>query len=433
MTRNRDIERVLDRFYAEGPTEMPDRLFLGVVDRIERVPQRRLAYRMTRFTTMSSNLRLAAAAAVVVAVAGIAAFAFSQRPDVATQPTPSPSTLASATTPSFVPASLPAALRGRWVGASRNVPEVPEPPSRIGLRISGGDLQFDLDSGTATQFASTALVVAPSQIRLVLASTDGGCQPRGEGTYDFALSPDSTVLTLTAVADQCGPRTAALAGDWIRAACPDPQAWCLGDIGPGAHVSTFFTPLVPPSDWQYRYGAFSYTVPAGWANTADFPDGISFAQQDAPENTGIYVWSNVVPHSQADMCTTTPEPGVGRDAAAIATWLTTLPGLVTTEPAAVTIGGLSGLMVELSVAPTWTATCPYAATPGQPLVSTFSAPTAGDGIDWNIQAEGRTRVILLDLPDGHALVIDIEGQNKADYDALLPEAMQVVNSFVLNP
>jgi hypothetical protein len=52
-----------------------------------------------------------------------------------------------------------------------------------------------------------------------------------------------------------------------------------------------------------------------------------------------------------------------------------------------------------------------------------------DGLDWNIQAAGRTRIIALDLGDGHALVIDIEGQTKADYDALLPDAMQVVNTF----
>ena len=64
-------------------------------------------------------------------------------------------------------------------------------------------------------------------------------------------------------------------------------------------------------------------------------------------------------------------------------------------------------------------------------MSTFSAP-AGHGVDWNIQGQGRTRIIALDLPDGRSLVIDIEGQNQADYDALLPDAMQVVSTFVVN-
>ena len=89
-------------------------------------------------------------------------------------------------------------------------------------------------------------------------------------------------------------------------------------------------------------------------------------------------------------------------------------------------------MVDLAVKPTWTATCSYADPAGRALVSTFSDPVNPDGFDWNIQANGRTRVIALDLGDGRALVIDIEAQTKADYDALLPDAMQVVNSFTFN-
>src|SRR5829696_4459064 len=68
MTRDREIERVLDAFYAEGPTEMPDRVFLGVFDRIDRVPQRRLARLETRINAMTVNLRFVAAAAIAVGV-----------------------------------------------------------------------------------------------------------------------------------------------------------------------------------------------------------------------------------------------------------------------------------------------------------------------------------------------------------------------------
>jgi hypothetical protein len=89
-------------------------------------------------------------------------------------------------------------------------------------------------------------------------------------------------------------------------------------------------------------------------------------------------------------------------------------------------------MVDLSVKPTWTTTCSYADPLGRALVSTFSDPVKQDGLDWNIAANGLTRIIALDLGDGRALVIDIEGQTKADYDALLPDAMQVVNTFTFN-
>lgn len=434
MTRDRDIDRVLDRFYAEGPSEVPDRLLLGVFDRIERVPQRRLAHQITRFATMNSKFRLAAAAAIVVALVGIGAFALSRIPPVAAPATPSPSFAASPSPSTGGDARLPVALVGRWVGAPRLVPEVPEPPSRNALNLTYVQLAFALaGQGTQTQFASTAALVAPDQLRLVGATTDGGCKPLDEGTYSFSLDASETVLTLIPIADACGPRAAALAGDWVHVGCTVDEGWCLGDLEPGIHRSTVFTPFVPAASWQYDYGQLTYTVPAGWRNIADCAWCYVLEQQDAPVNTNINVWSEVVPHAQGDQCSTAPEPGVGRTADEIVSWLTALPGLVTTTPEPISIGGLEGTMVDLSVSPTWTASCPYAYSPDLPLVSTFSDPIAGDGFDWNIQGDGRTRIIALDLGDGRALIIDIEAQNKADYDALLPGAMEVVNTFSFAP
>lgn len=431
MTRESDIERVLDRFYAEGPSEMPDRVFTAVVDRIEHVPQRRLAY-LTRFASMNTNLRLAAAAAIIVAVVGVGAFALSQRANVGPPASPSPGT-SSGPSATFESTSLPAALQGRWVGAPRLVPEAPEPPYRNALKVSDAQFAFALaGQGSATQFASIAALTAPDQVRLVGATTDGGCKPRDEGTYSFSLDASGTALTLTPIADACGPRAAALAGDWARVGCTDNQGWCLGDLAAGAHQSVVFTPLVPAADWQFRYGQFSYSVPAGWKNTADCAWCYVLQQQGAPENTNVNLWSDAAAHVQADQCKEGSEPGVGRSADELVAWLATLPGLVTTAPIPVTIGGLSGKQIDLSVAPTWTATCSYAYTPGRPLVSTFFGGTPVNQFDWNIQGDGRTRIIALDLGDGRALIIDIEAQNKADYDALLPGAMEVVNTFTFN-
>lgn len=431
MTRETDIDRVLDRFYAEGPSEMPDRVFTAVVDRIERVPQRRLAY-LTRFATMNTNLRLAAAAAIVVAVVGVAAFALSQRSDVASPASPSPATSSAPSAP-FEATNLPAALQGRWVGAPRLVPEAPEPPIRNALLMSDLQLAFALGGqGSATAFASIARLSAPDQLRIVGATTDGGCKPRDEGTYSFSLDASGTALTLSPIADACGPRAAALAGEWAHVGCTDAQGWCLGDLATGTHLSTVFTPFVPPTEWQFNYGRFSYTVPAGWVNTEDCPWCYTLAKQGAPENTNVNLWADAGAHLQADQCKEGLEPGVGPSAGELVAWLATLPGLVTTAPVPVVIGGLSGMQIDLSVAPTWTASCPYAYTPGLPLVSTLFGTTPTNRFDWNIQGEGRTRIIALDLGDGRALVIDIEAQTKADYDALLPDAMQVVNTFTFN-
>ena len=40
MNQRRDIERLLDHWFADGPTQAPDRVLDVVADRIERQPQR---------------------------------------------------------------------------------------------------------------------------------------------------------------------------------------------------------------------------------------------------------------------------------------------------------------------------------------------------------------------------------------------------------
>ena len=99
MTRDREIERVLEHWLSEGPTQMPDHVFTTVVDRIDRVPQRRLARLMTRFASMSIQLRIAALAAAAMVVVGVLAgvgLLRSSGSSVGDTPTSSPSTQPSA-------------------------------------------------------------------------------------------------------------------------------------------------------------------------------------------------------------------------------------------------------------------------------------------------------------------------------------------------
>ena len=74
MTSDRDIERILDRWLTERPTQVADRVLDEVADRIARQPQQ-LAWRATRrdihVTTYLKPL-LAVAAVIVIAVAGLA-------------------------------------------------------------------------------------------------------------------------------------------------------------------------------------------------------------------------------------------------------------------------------------------------------------------------------------------------------------------------
>jgi hypothetical protein len=74
MTSERDIERVLDRWFTERPTQIADRVLDEVADRIARQPQQptwRVSRRDSYVNTYLKPL-LAVAAIVVVAVAGFA-------------------------------------------------------------------------------------------------------------------------------------------------------------------------------------------------------------------------------------------------------------------------------------------------------------------------------------------------------------------------
>ena len=75
MNRHPDIDRTLEAFFLDGPSQMPDRLFQAVLDQVERVPQRRLTRLKLRFTDMSTTARWIAAGAAAVLVVGVG-FAF---------------------------------------------------------------------------------------------------------------------------------------------------------------------------------------------------------------------------------------------------------------------------------------------------------------------------------------------------------------------
>ena len=72
MTQQRDIERLLDHWFSDGPVQAPDRVVDIVTDRIERESQRpawRLRWRSSPLNAYT-KIAVAAAAVLIVAVAG---------------------------------------------------------------------------------------------------------------------------------------------------------------------------------------------------------------------------------------------------------------------------------------------------------------------------------------------------------------------------
>ena len=69
MTHERDIERILGHWLADGPTEVPDRVIDVIADRIARQPQRPAWRLHWRNANMHTSLRAAAVLAAVVILA----------------------------------------------------------------------------------------------------------------------------------------------------------------------------------------------------------------------------------------------------------------------------------------------------------------------------------------------------------------------------
>jgi hypothetical protein len=102
MTADRDIERVLEHWLVDGVDQMPDRVRLSILDRVEREPQRR-AWRVSwRDTHMNTYLKYAVAVAAVVVLGVVGLATFGSRPGSnvggpAPSPSPSPSVTPPAT------------------------------------------------------------------------------------------------------------------------------------------------------------------------------------------------------------------------------------------------------------------------------------------------------------------------------------------------
>ena len=113
MTHERDMERLLDHWFSDGPTEAPDRVIDVVADRIGRQRQRP-AWRLDwRHATMTPTLKFGAAIAAVIII-GILGFGLFRGGDdsgvspPAASPTSNP-TVAPSLAPTPAPSATPSA------------------------------------------------------------------------------------------------------------------------------------------------------------------------------------------------------------------------------------------------------------------------------------------------------------------------------------
>ena len=184
----------------------------------------------------------------------------------------------------------------------------------------------------------------------------------------------------------------------------------------GTYTSSAFQPAV------------TYTLPAGWDNPADAADFFQLRPAGS-EVAGIYLFRDPDPASQEASCPEAAEPGVGTSAVELATWIRSLPGLVVSDPVPVTVGGLTGVGLDVGIVDGWTASCPFAN--GLPTVPLFVG-SAGT-YRWVVAGEEQLRLALLDVPGGGTVVVDIDAFEGGIIDDLLAAADPIVKSFEFAP
>ena len=401
MTREQDIERVLDRWLTEGPTQMPSRFLNDTLERIDLVPPRRLVGLRTTWPAIHPYLRFAAAAAVFVAVAGIGAVVLTRTGGIGgSSPRGS----------GFLPPSLQAEWRP--VG-TRDLPERSGPFAQsLDIIVASTQVTiFDYH----VDVLNAAKVVGPDRIEL-RALNKGmywHCQVGDVGTYTFRLS-GGTHLTLTPVADACAERATILAGDWTRTD--------IGNPVPGRRVSAIFKPL-----GGGKSGHFAYTVPAGWSLGSEGDERetrLTMSKTGTAVGPTISVFSSVALADQPAACAGAG-PVAGATSPSIAQWLTTFRDVVVTAPSEVTIGGMRGVFVDLSVRPGWTNQCKEGR-------SVFGNDATGDAV-LAVAGERRARYYLLDAGEGRTLLVDVEAPGSSTWDADVAAMTSIVQSFEFTP
>jgi hypothetical protein len=203
------------------------------------------------------------------------------------------------------------------------------------------DGQFTLREASSGDEESDRYEASPG--RLILDPTGSGL------TAAVTRDPDGT-LHLTAVPPilDAGGVFILTTKPWVpvaaRADCSNPEGGssntCLDELSAGRHETSTFAP------------ALSYDVPADWSNLEDLPGnflllppGSMLAGVNPGTSDFLGVYSSVAAPEQ---CKGNADLSVERTPEALVEYLQGLGALTVSDPQPVTIGGLSGLRVDLT-------------------------------------------------------------------------------------
>jgi hypothetical protein len=210
-------------------------------------------------------------------------------------------------------------------------------------------------------------------------------------------------------------------------------AGCTGGGSPGSGGASQAPATEAPrpalAAGQYSSSTFrppvTFTLPDGWLISGDTADYFALGPVTS-DATGIHVFRSPRAASQAADCPITAEPGVGATAKDLVDWIRARPGFVTSDPVAVTQGGLVGLQVDVAIVEGWSPSCPFAG--GLPTVALFVG-ARDPSFRWVVAGNERLRLRVLDVPANGTIVVDIDAFDGSLMDGFLPGAMTIVESM----
>lgn len=198
--------------------------------------------------------------------------------------------------------------------------------------------------------------------------------------------------------------------------CPNPEGQaCLGELVPGTYTTVVFTP------------ALTYTVPSGWSNFEDTPGNFLLVPPrgnlpgvNADTSDFIGVYSTI---GAPNGCHPGTAPNVGLSVPAITRWMVHNPGLTITDRHDVTIGGLTGVVFDVTMSQLWTKGCWF--TQGEPVVPLITG-VGLSGLDHNIGPGRATRLYLLGNAGGALAieVVDVSGGGHLNSYSSVVETME---------
>ena len=332
------------------------------------------------------------------------------------------------------PGAVPPGLRFAWIGDPRILPDY-----GIETRTK---LHFDAATfwGTGTNYPPR---VADSQAifagdSMVLTGVGGDCPASQQGRYAWSLSAGGTVLTVQPGRDPCEMRATLVPGTWFKTDCKNIQDECLGVLEAGTYKSQYVDPRVRNGAWIPNFGAVTFTVPAGWANSGDFPSrflltpATDYANEspDGPAPGAIHEIRLVTQPAAAvqnGSCEANDDTSLGLTVDDLVAWLRAQQSLVAGVPEPITIDGHPGQMLDLRLNPSWTGRCPGEAEPSAVILT--EAGFHLDSYTIGLVGPEQLRLVLLDLGNDDVVGIVLDSSRPDRFESLVASATPIIQSF----